>query len=162
MRYPSQLVRYMACWLVVVAMAAGSAQAAERLYAAARGYRVIDYRWDAVLLQRWAVLQDAVHPERPLLSERVESSSLDVHVASQAAGAAAVVKNAMPVIRLGDPVTLWSEDGNIRMELGAVSRQNAAVGDRIQLRVTGAGVNGSTGWQATGIVRGPGSVEMER
>jgi flagella basal body P-ring formation protein FlgA len=68
----------------------------------------------------------------------------------------------VPVIHSGDAVTLWSDEKNLRMQLAAIAEGNAAVGERVQLRVTGAGVYGNTGWRVAGIVRGPGSVEMEQ
>src|SRR5579859_5352004 len=34
-----------------------------------RGMRLREIRWDAVLHQSWAVLEDVEHPERPLWSE---------------------------------------------------------------------------------------------
>ncbi len=148
--------------MIVTASRGSVVPAAERPTAEARGYRVIDYRWDPVLLQRWAVLQDALHPERPLLSERVETAEAGLRPTATAAAVPAATRPAAPVVHAGDLITLWSEDGNVRLQLGAVAQQNAALGERVQMRVTGAGVNGSTGWQAAGVVRGPGSVEMDR
>jgi hypothetical protein len=135
-------------------------QRAERL-----GYRVRGVRWDPVLQQRWAVLENVAHPELPLLAELTDGGG------NAPAGAAAPAVNAVPVyavfkpaelaVRSGDRVVLWSTEKNLRMEMGAVAEGNAAVGERVSLRVTGAGVNGDAGWRASGIVRGPGSVEME-
>jgi hypothetical protein len=65
------------------------------------------------------------------------------------------------VVHSGDAVTLWKDEGNVRTQLAAVAEGSGGVGERVQLRVTGAGVFGNTGWRAAGVVRGPGSVEME-
>lgn len=130
--------------------------------AEARGYRVREVRWDPVLQQRWAVLENVAHPERPLISERTDVAA-DANIAPSGVVSRAPV---LPVIeravRSGDTVVLWSAERNVRMQMAAVVEGDGSVGDRIQLRVTGAGANGDTGWQVTGIVRGPGSVEMER
>ncbi len=116
-----------------------------------------EVRWDPVLQQRWAVLQSVAHPELPFLAELTDSG-VDV----PAAAAVPVFKVTELAVRSGDRVVLWSAEQNVRMQMGAIAEGNAAVGDRISLRVTGAGVNGDSGWRVSGIVRGPGSVEMER
>jgi hypothetical protein len=128
-----------------------------------RGYQLRGYRWDAVLGRRWAVFEDAGHPERPLVSE-IDPNGAAGDVApgpAKAAAAVPVLQVAVLVVRSGDVVTLWQDDGNVRMQLAAVVEGNGALGQRVQLRVTGAGIFGNTGWRAEGIVRGPGSVEME-
>ncbi len=146
-----------------------SRQPSTQVSAQSRGYRLRGYQWDPILGQRWAVLEGAGHPDWPLLAELAPESVPLTGPPSQtvpAAGASRAAaplppKLAVPVVRSGDPVTLWSVDSNVRMQLSAVAEGNAGIGERIQLRVTGAGVNGNTGWRVTGIVRGPGSVEIE-
>lgn len=129
-----------------------------------RGYRVREVRWDPVLQQRWAILQSVAHPELPLVAQLTD----DGLAGPGARPASAPVVNVAPVfkvaelaVRYGDHVVLWSSDQNVRMQMDAIAEGSAAVGGRIQLRVTGAGMNGDSGWLAAGIVRGPGSVEME-
>jgi hypothetical protein len=133
--------------------------------AEARGYRVREVRWDAVLRQRWAVLEDVAHPERPYLMELTESSVAQVAEESRRAAEAlsrgTIAGVAPMVIHVGDRVTVWRADANVRMQMAAVADGNAAVGERITLRVQGAGVYGQAGFQVTGVVRGVGSVEME-
>ena len=130
--------------------------------AEARGYRVREVWIDPILQQRWAVLQSADHPELPLLAELTDSGT-NVPPAGSAGGTAApALRSTQLVVRSGDRVVLWSADENVRVQMSAVAEAGAAIGDRIQLRVTGAGVNGDTGWRVSGVVRGPGSVEMER
>jgi hypothetical protein len=133
----------------------------------ARGYRLRGYQWDAVLGQRWAVYEDASHPERPLVSELVPEGGAET---GGGAGPVAAlvqpppvqpVKGSELVVHSGDAVTLWRNEGNVRMQLAAVSEGSGGVGERVQLRVTGAGIFGNAGWRAVGVVRGPGSVEME-
>jgi flagella basal body P-ring formation protein FlgA len=65
------------------------------------------------------------------------------------------------VVHNGDRVTLWRAEENVRIQMAAVVQSNAGLGERVQLRVTGAGSNGDQGWLVNGIVRGSGSVEME-
>jgi hypothetical protein len=129
-----------------------------------RGYRVREVRWDPVLQQRWAVLQNVAHPELPLMAELTDAGLAAPPASAPVVNAApgySVVKVPELAVRYGDRVVLWSSDPNVRMQMGAIAEGSAAVGGRIQLRVTGAGVNGDSGWLASGIVRGPGSVEME-
>jgi hypothetical protein len=154
-----------------------SRQPSTQVSAQSRGYRLRGYQWDPILGQRWAVLEGAGHPDWPLLAqlapEFAPAPTLSSQVALSAAPAAAPagvparalapppLKLAAPTIHSGDSVTAWSDERNVRMQLSAVAEGNAGIGERIQLRVTGAGVNGNTGWRVTGIVRGPGSVEIE-
>ena len=147
-------------WAVGVQAAQPLAVVQQR--AETRGYRIREIRWDPVLQQRWAILQNAAHPELPLLAELTDAGA-DVPASDAPVGSRApVFKVTELAVRSGDRVILWSAEQNVRMQMGAVAEGNAAVGDRIQLRVTGAGVNGDSGWRVSGIVRGPGSVEMER
>jgi hypothetical protein len=129
--------------------------------AEARGLRLREVRWDAVLQQRWAVLEDVAHPGRPLIAELTNAglgasgtTEVDVHQI-------AALQTVEVAVHYGDRVVLWSAQQNVRMQMAAVAEGDAAVGSRVQLRVTGAGVNGDMGWRVTGIVRGLGSVEME-
>jgi hypothetical protein len=153
---------YFALVLVVVLVTSASSLCAQS--AESRGYHLRDYHWDPVLAQNWAVLEDAAHPERPLLAE-LAPPGMSPKPAPATSAAAPVPPPLKPLplaVHSGDAVTLWSNEKNLRMQLAAVAEGNAAVGERIQLRVTGAGVYGNTGWRVAGIVRGPGSVEMEQ
>jgi hypothetical protein len=136
-----------------------------RQSAEARGYRVREVRWDPVLQQRWAVLENVAHPELPLLAELADSGakvSPGGSPAPRPVPVFPVFKVTQLAVRSGDRVALWSSEENVRMEMSAVAEGNAAVGDRIQLRVVGAGLNGDAGWRVSGIVRAAGSVEWER
>lgn len=153
-------------WLFGGLLAASSAYAAESLAtvrqrAESRGYRVREVRWDPVLQQRWAVLESVANPQLPLLAELTDSGE-DLHASAAAVSIAPTFKVTEPAVRSGERVILWSAEQNVRMQMGAIAEGNAAVGQQIQVRVTGAGVNGDAGWRATGTVRGPGSVEIER
>jgi len=132
--------------------------------AESRGYRVRGVRWDPVLQQRWVVLESIAHPERPAFAELTGDGSpapASTAVTIVTASETAFLKPSEMAVRSGDRVVLWSAEPNMRMQMGAVAEANAVVGDRIALRVTGAGINGDTGWRAFGVVRGPGSVELE-
>ena len=137
--------------------------------AEAKGYRLREVRWDPVLQQRWAVLESVAHPERPLLSELTDSSGSQVADQRPQTSRPAILASVFTppklselAVRSGDRVTLWSAEGNVQMEMSAVALGNAAVGDSVQLRVVGAGLNGDAGWRVSGIVRSAGSVEWER
>ena len=154
-------------WLLGGLLGVGPAYGADTLAAVqqraeGRGYRVREVRWDPILQQRWAVLQSIVHPEFPLLAELTDSGADLPATGGGVVSVAPVFKFTELAVRSGDRVVLWSSEQNVRMQMGAISEGNAAVGGRVQLRVTGAGVSGDTGWRVSGIVRGPGSVKMER
>jgi flagella basal body P-ring formation protein FlgA len=84
-----------------------------------------------------------------------------------ARGAAAersrAVAAAVPVVRVGDRVVLWSTEKNIRLQLAAVAEENGAIGDHIRLRIPGAAWdNGPNSQQPVrGVVRSAADVEME-
>jgi hypothetical protein len=126
-----------------------------------RGYRVREVRWDPVLQQHWAVLQSVAHPELPLVAELTDAGLSGPAASAPLVNAVPAFKAPELAVRYGDRVVLWSSEQNVRMQMGAIAEGSAAIGGRIQLRVTGAGANGDSGWLASGIVRGPGSVEME-
>jgi hypothetical protein len=173
MRYIRQLVWFVAAlfglgwtlaWVSGLRAATPDSIDAIAQRAEARGYRVRGVRWDPVLQQRWVVLESIAHPERPAVAELTGDATpapASTAAALVATNQTAFLKPSEMAVRSGDRVVLWSAEPNMRMQMGAVAEANAAVGDRIALRVTGAGINGDTGWRAYGVVRGPGSVELE-
>ena len=146
-----------------VGLAEDASLAAISQRAELRGYKLREVRWDTVLRQRWVVLESVGHPERPYLAElsEVSATELAAELQRSAAAAAPVAKPVEMVVHNGDRVALWRVEQNVRIEMGAVVQGNAGLGERVQLRVTGAGSNGDQGWLVNGIVRGAGSVEME-
>jgi len=174
----------MLCWCGGVGLAAEvtgtvAPQASSRLAPLAvvrsrAGLRVREVRWDAVLGRSWAVLEDVDHPEWPLWAELTEpigrsatgDSRSSEHAAASGAGAgpSSSPQPVIPppqVVHYGDRVTLWRNERNVRIQMNATAEGSGAVGEELKLRVIGTGVNGDAGWRVTGIVRGPGNVEME-
>ena len=146
--------------------------AAIQARAGLRGMRVREIRWDAVLRQNWAVLEDVEHPERPLWSELTDPTGPlleaapavqrgDGRTGASPAAVAPPPKPAVLVVHYGDRVKLWRIERNVRIEMNAVAETYAAVGEEVKLRIPGSGTDGDGGWRLTGIVRGPGDVEME-
>lgn len=140
--------------------------AAIQARAALRGLRIRQVRWDAVLRQSWAVLEDVDHPERPLwaeLTDPVPPAPGTPGAAAVSASSAAFVppKPVVLAVHYGDRVRLWRIEKNVRLEMTAVTEGSAAVGDEVRLHILGSGTDGDAGWRVTGIVRGPGDVEME-
>ncbi len=133
-------------------------------------YRVRVVRWDPVLRQSWTVLEDKGHPEWPLQGHLTQTaapvapgtgSAGPAAASAQAGAGAAPVRPTMPVVHYGDQVTLWRTETNVRLQMSAIAEGSGAVGQQVPLRIVGAGANGSEGFKATGIVRGPSDVEME-
>jgi hypothetical protein len=129
-----------------------------------RGMRLREIRWDAVLHQSWAVLEDVDHPERPLWAELADLAGSEPVAASSFAGRSpeSVPKPSVAVIHYGDRVRLWRNESSVRIEMSAIAEGSAAVGDEVTLRLPGSGISGDTGWRVTGVVRGPGDVEMDQ
>lgn len=135
-----------------------------------RGLRVRTVRWDGVLRQNWAVLEDVAHPERPLWAELTDSVEplLDPGSSAAASSHSEAPKTAPPfvpkpmVMHYGDRVRLWRTERNVRIEMYATAEASAAIGDEVKLRIPGSGTDGDGGWRVVGVVRGPRDVEMEQ
>jgi hypothetical protein len=127
--------------------------------------RLREIRWDAVLKQNWAVLEDVEHPEYPLWSERMDTVG-PVQVVDGTAVVAKPAETVSPpkpyvaLVHYGDRVRLWRTEKNVRIEMSAIAEGSAAAGEEVKLRIPSSGVNGDTGWRVVGVVHGPGDVEM--
>jgi hypothetical protein len=143
-----------------------------------RGMRLRNVRWDAVLHQNWAVLEDIEHPERPLWAELMDSADALPAASGTSPGSAADAplatvplvyvppvyvppKQTVAVVHYGDRVTLWHMEKNVRIEASAITEGSAGIGEEVRLKIVGSGTDGDAGWRVTGIVRGPNDVEME-
>jgi hypothetical protein len=124
------------------------------------GYRVASVRWDPLLRQRWAKLVSCAHPEQPALA--VLMSPLKRESAASAATATQLTTPS-PVVRAGDHVRLWSQEGNLRIEAPGISEASGAAGSTVVVRLLHSGLDGQYQEQTfQGIVRGPHDVEMQR
>jgi hypothetical protein len=156
-----------------VRAASGGGAAAVATVAVPKGYRVREVRWDPVLQRSWAVLESVDHPERPtmaVLPEMQGRAGMGVRVgaasglSTDSGGRSVVVTTAPPVlvVHAGDQVLLRSEDANLRLQLTAVAEENGGVGDRVRVRLLGGSFDEQGAKRVTGIVRGPGEVEMDQ
>jgi hypothetical protein len=139
--------------------------AALRTRLAVQGMVWREVRWDPVLARAWEIFADPAHPERPEIAVPALPAE---QVAARATAAASVVARvqmaaaAVPVVHVGDRVTLWSTETNLRLQLAAVAEENGAIGERIRLSLPGAGWGGDGAAQTVrGVVRGVAEVEME-
>lgn len=123
-----------------------------------QGFRIANLRWDPFLQQQWAIVVSCAHPELPPLTLKVPV---------QSSRYADVTRLSLPAVRNGDFVRAWSQGSFARIEMNGVADGNAALGDRIRIRVmrplpSDGGLT-ATGSSETlfGIVRGPHNVEIE-
>jgi hypothetical protein len=166
------------CGLGLVLLAAGIASAqssvqsanrplveggtAQRESLSAQGWVLREVHWDPILRHAWEVFADPVHPERPTVA--VLAGGAEQEVARSAAEARSrAVEAAVPVVRVGDRVVLWSAEKNLRLQLAAVAEENGAIGDHIRLGIPGTAWDNGPGSQppVRGVVRGAADVEME-
>jgi hypothetical protein len=136
--------------------------AAQRETLAAQGWVLREVHWDPILRHAWEVFADPTHPERPTIA--VLSGGAEQEVARGLAEAHAyAVAAAVPVVRVGDRVVLWSAEKNLRLQLAAVAQENGAIGDHIRLSIPGAAWDNSPNSQQAvrGVVRSASDVEME-
>ncbi len=155
----------------------------------ASGYRVERVMSDATLHAQWALISDCAHPARPWIAVRIpmtviprvapiaalsgvaqpfiskEFSALlseyipvQVHAATTA-GVSAVSATLSPIlVHAGDRVVLWNQEPELRLAIAAVSLEYGHAGQIIHLRRDSA--NTMQNVTITGVVRGPGSVEL--
>ena len=128
------------------------------------GYRLEGTRRDLFSGALWATVRACGHPERPAL---LVMASVGSEFAPGLARQAEIRAN---VVTAGSRVRLVESDGNVRLEVSAIAQGNAAIGDRIRVRLvpvsSDSGLSGGTSWTAneqfaTGIVRSRDVVEME-
>jgi hypothetical protein len=125
------------------------------------GYRIASIRWDPLLRQRWAKLVSCAHPERPAIAMLMQPLKQD---GAPSTSAEAIRQAApFPVVHAGDLVRLWSQDGNLRIEVSGIAEGSGATGNMIRVRLLRSGLEGQYREQILqGIVHGPRDVEMKR
>lgn len=128
------------------------------------GFRVQSLRWDPVLHQHWALVVSCAHPEWPameILSRISGGDTLSLGETEQARGESLVPL--LPVVRAGDVVQLWSQEGDLRIEVAAMAEQNGGLGKTVRVRLMRRETLGpQIQEQFYGLVRGPHDVEMQR
>lgn len=125
------------------------------------GYRVLARRWDVILQTGWELRQNCAHPEWPARSFAVSSKhpSLPTGASTQSISLTPPVQ----LVHAGEPVRLWLQDVNVRIEMSGVAEQSGSKGDRVTVRITRqTEADGFTVDRISGTVRAAGDVEMER
>ncbi len=131
------------------------------------GYRLEGTRRDLFSGSLWATVRDCGHPERPAL---LVMASLGSEFAPGLARRVEISAQRAIVMTAGSRVRLVESDGTVQLEVSAIAQGNAAIGDRIRVRLlpvsSDSGLSAGTSWAAneqfaTGIVRSRGVVEME-
>jgi hypothetical protein len=127
-------------------------------------YRVVARHWDTELKQAWELRQDCAHPQWPAHSVAIASTSADLYAHSAAPILPVAIPELEPLlVRAGEPVRLWSQDANVRIEITGVAEQSARRGERINIRIARQSIDSGLNVQhIAGIVRGAGQVEMDR
>jgi hypothetical protein len=135
---------------------------AQRESLSAQGWVLREVHWDPILRHAWDVFADPAHPDRPTVA--VQAGRAEQEVARGAAESRSrAVEAAVPAVRVGDRVVLWSAERNLRLQLAAVAEENGAIGDHIRLSIPGTAWDNGPGSQqpVRGVVRGAADVEME-
>ena len=131
---------------------------------AAGGYQVVARTWDAVLKTTYELRQSCSHPGWPAYFAAVRSGSTSPVVLN----GIVIPKDAAPstrplLVHAGDPVRLWMQDEMVRIEMTGEAEQSARNGEHVIVRVVHQSDDGAIAVERiSGIVRGPGDVEMER
>ena len=89
------------------------------------GYRIVGRHYDAELRQTWEVRQDCAHSAWPAKAVAVANSPL--LPGSAASFPPAIVPYFQPLlVRAGERVRLWSQDGTSRIEITGIAEQSKA------------------------------------
>lgn len=123
------------------------------------GYRMQSMRYDPVLDRQWAVIAICGHPERPTFAVPVDFPLAD-H-AERASHANVVIRDQkVAVVHAGDLVQAWRQEPNLRIELAGRAEESGMIGSHVRVRVLHSGFDSGQPLTVTGIVRGPGNVEI--
>lgn len=125
------------------------------------GYRVTRIELDKVLGQRWATIARCDHPEWPVVALPANGAS---SLASPREMEDSVTggNRIAPVVRAGDVVRLWRQEGVLRIEVAGVSEESGGLGKTIRVRLLRRNLDDqSIPKQFSGVIRGPLDVEMQ-
>lgn len=124
-------------------------------------YRVIARHYDAELRKTWELRQDCVHPDWPAHSVAVSSSTALLTANLTSLSPATAISVHPLLVHAGEPVRLWSQDANSRIEITGVAEQSARFGERINVRLTHqTDESGIIIQHIAGIVRAADDVEI--
>ncbi len=123
------------------------------------GYRVAKILADPILRVRWAIISNCARPEWPQV---VLSVPAGISIQSQNAEPS-ITKIELPVVRAGEIVRLWKDEGIVRIEVTGVSEESGGIGKKIQVRLLRkSNEDEAASTVFPGIIRGPSNVEMQR
>jgi hypothetical protein len=122
--------------------------------------RVVSVRQDALLGSRWGLMVDCAHPERPSRWVLLTSDA-KLKVDGKVQSVTTAVRGPM-VVRAGETVRAWRQDGMTSIETSGVAEQGGAAGTRIQVRLLRRDLDGQdVERHVSGVVDGVGSVGLQ-
>ena len=125
------------------------------------GYRVARIELDPVLGQRWAMISRCDHPEWPVFALPANGAG-SLASPREMEGAVTSGFRTAPVVRAGDVVRLWRQEGVLRIEVAGVSEESGGLGKTIRVRLLRRNTDDqSIPKQFSGVIRGPLDVEMQ-
>jgi hypothetical protein len=127
------------------------------------GYRVLAIRWDPLLQQRWAAVVRCGHPEFPAVAVQFTDHRDEITKStSSLRNGKSANATSFPVVRVGDHVSLWSADHNLRIDTSGIAENSGSEGDIVRVRLTHFGLDDQSQHIVAGVIRGPREVEMQR
>jgi hypothetical protein len=119
------------------------------------GYQVTRIGSDPVLGQKWAMVSRCGHPDWPVFAVPANGAI------PFTAGSAIVGVRRIPLVRAGDIVRLWRQDGILRLEVYGVAEESGGFGSAIRVRFAHENTDDqSTPKRLSGIIRGRSDVEI--
>jgi hypothetical protein len=125
------------------------------------GYQVARIQSDQVLGRRWAMIARCGHPEWPVFALPANGVGSVAPPQTKERFVTEDFRTA-PVVRAGDIVRLWRQEGILRIEVTGVSEENGGLGKTIRVRLLRRNTDDqSIPKQFSGVIRGPLDVEMQ-
>ncbi|GGA56123.1 hypothetical protein GCM10011507_04270 [Edaphobacter acidisoli] len=142
------------------AAAAASVDLASFPTRAKNGYRVASINQDHALHKRWVMIVSCDHPDWPAIEMPLQT--IQKQRSDPRELALLLLQTGPSIIRAGDAVELWNEQGNLRLEVAAISEQNGKLGEVVRVRLMQRQTLGAQNEKEfRGVVLGPRDVEMQ-
>jgi len=143
-----------------MALQAMNSNVAAEVLAQADGYRIAKVHLDPLLHRSWAMIASCGHPDRPWIAMLLPEMKLRGALSSFDSRTDHSQSTPFPVVHSGDLVQLRGSEKNLRIEVAGKAEESGTVGSIVHVRMINSGFDIGREQTLTGIVRGPGDVEI--
>lgn len=143
-----------------MALQAMNSNAAAGVLAQTDGYRIAKVHLDPLLNRSWAMIASCGHPDRPWIAMLLPEMKLHDALSSFDSRTDHSEPTPFPVVHSGDLVQLRGSGKNLRIEVAGKAEESGTVGSVVRVHMINSGFDIGREQTLTGIVRGPGDVEI--